>query len=52
MTTEEKVDNSAWERFGASDHTVSLLTLQFFSRLHAHIAHKSLCTLDEEKLLG
>lgn len=51
MATGVKVDKDGWERFGAADHAMCQLTLQFSSHLHAIPGDDSLYTLDNEKLL-
>lgn len=50
MTTEDEVHKAVWERFGAVDHAMLLLTSQFLSHLHAPPDNKSLYILEGEKL--
>lgn len=51
MATDEKVNRTARERSGAVDHAKGLVTLQFFSPLHALLRNDCLYTLGRDKLL-
>lgn len=48
VRTEKVADKATWERAGAVDHVMRLLTLYFFSQLQALLTSNSLCTLHDE----
>lgn len=49
VTTEEEVDEAAWERSEAVDYAMCLLALQFFSHPQALDASNSLYTIDDDR---
>lgn len=51
VNSDEKVEEAAWERPETPDQATGLLAFQFLSHLHALFAHKSLYTLNGDKLL-
>lgn len=51
VTTEEEADKAAWEHSGALSHAVHLLTLQYFSHVHALPSSRILYTIDNDRLL-
>lgn len=51
VTTDEEVNKSAWERSNAANHTMRLLTMQFFGHLHALFGSDSSHILDDNNLL-
>lgn len=49
VRTEKNMDKAAWERFGAVDYGMGLLTSPFFSHLHDLFDSDSLYSPDDNK---
>lgn len=50
VDTEEEVDKAVWERSGAVNQAMRLLTVEFFKSLHGLLGNNALYALDDERL--